>query len=92
MAPPALTNGAPGTNGIDGTNGTNGTNGIDGTSVTFVDYFSGNQNGCPNGGAVYAAGNPPVSAYVCNGAEMAPTAKTAKTGRWGRRARTRRAS
>ena len=59
--------GAPGTNGTDGTNGTNGTNGIDGTSVTFVGYFSGNQNGCPNGGVTYAAGNPPVHAYVCNG-------------------------
>ena len=52
-APTAPT--APG----NGTNGTNGTNGIDGTSVTFVDYFSGNQHGCPNGGAIYAAGNPP---------------------------------
>ena len=65
--------GAPGlngTNGINGTNGTdgiNGTNGIDGTSVTFVDYFSGNQGGCANGGIIYAAGNPPVNAYVCNG-------------------------
>ena len=44
-----------------------GTNGTNGTSVTFVGYFSGNQNGCPNGGAIYAAGNPPVNAYVCNG-------------------------
>lgn len=59
--------GTNGTNGINGTNGTNGINGIDGTSVTFVDYFSGNQGGCPNGGAIYAAGNPPVNAYVCNG-------------------------
>src|SRR5437879_5592230 len=50
---------------INGTNGTNGTNGIDGTSVTFVGYFSGNQNGCPNGGATFAAGG--VNAYVCNG-------------------------
>jgi hypothetical protein len=52
---------------ISGTNGTNGTNGIDGTSVTFVGYFAGNQNGCPNGGAIYAAGTPPQNAYVCNG-------------------------
>jgi hypothetical protein len=60
-------NGTNGTNGINGTNGTDGTNGVDGTSVTFVDYFSGNENGCPNGGAIYAAGNPPVNAYICNG-------------------------
>jgi hypothetical protein len=67
------TNGTNGINGTNGTNGANGTNGIDGangiagTSVTFVDYFSGNEHGCPNGGAIYAAGNPPVNAYVCNG-------------------------
>ncbi len=35
--------------------------------MTFVDYFSGSQGGCPNGGAIYAAGTPPVNAYVCNG-------------------------
>jgi hypothetical protein len=40
--------------------------------VTFVDYFTGSTysgaaTGCPNGGAVYAAGTPPVNAYVCNG-------------------------
>lgn len=66
------TDGTDGSDGSDGTNGTNGTNGIDGTSVTFVDYFSGTTyagaaTGCPNGGAVYAAGNPAVNAYVCNG-------------------------
>jgi hypothetical protein len=33
--------------------------------VTFVGNFSGNQNGCPNGGAIFAAGS--VNAYVCNG-------------------------
>lgn len=60
-------NGIDGTNGTSGTNGTNGTDGIDGTSVTFVDYFSGNQGGCPNGGAIYATGNPPVNTHVCNG-------------------------
>jgi Protein of unknown function (DUF1566) len=59
--------GVNGTNGTSGTNGTNGTNGTDGTSVTFVDYFSGSVGGCSNGGAIYAAGNPPVNAYVCNG-------------------------
>ena len=47
--------------------GKDGTNGIDGTSVTFVDYFSGSAGGCSNGGAIYAAGNPPVNTYVCNG-------------------------
>jgi hypothetical protein len=51
--------------------GAPGINGIDGTSVTFVNYFAGNQNGCPNGGAIYAAGNPAVNAYVCNGANGA---------------------
>lgn len=61
------TNGINGTNGTNGINGTNGTNGIDGTSVTFVDYFSGSQGGCTNGGLIYAAGNPPVNAYVCHG-------------------------
>ena len=60
-------NGQPGANGTNGTNGSNGTDGINGTSVTFVDYFSGNEHGCPNGGAIYAAGTPPVNAYVCNG-------------------------
>jgi hypothetical protein len=76
---PAGINGTNGTNGVSGTNGTNGTdgtngkdgkdgtNGIDGTSVTFVDYFSGNQHGCPNGGAIFAAGG--VNAYVCNGVD-----------------------
>jgi hypothetical protein len=29
--------------------------------------FSGDQNGCKNGGLIYAAGSPPVNAYVCNG-------------------------
>jgi Protein of unknown function (DUF1566) len=33
--------------------------------VTFIGYFSGDQNGCANGGAIFAAGN--VNAYVCNG-------------------------
>lgn len=51
--------------GPPGTDGTNGTNGFDGTSVTLVGYFSGNQNGCVNGGAIFAAGG--VNAYVCNG-------------------------
>jgi hypothetical protein len=59
--------GAPGTNGTNGTDGANGTNGIDGTSATFVGYFAGSQNGCPNGGAIFAAGSPAVNAYVCNG-------------------------
>jgi hypothetical protein len=52
---------------VTGPQGPPGTNGTNGTSVTFVDYFSGKQYGCPNGGVVYATGNPPVTAYVCNG-------------------------
>jgi len=63
------TNGIDGTPGINGTDGQDGTNGTDGTGVTFVDYFSGNQHGCPNGGTVFATGNPPVPAYICNGAD-----------------------
>ena len=54
--------GAAGTNGINGINGTNGTNGA---SVTFVGYFGGDANGCPNGGAIYALAG--TDAYVCNG-------------------------
>jgi hypothetical protein len=57
--------GQPGTNGTNGTDGANGTNGVDGTSVTFVGYVLPGDATCPNGGAVYAAGN--VNAYVCNG-------------------------
>ncbi len=53
--------------GPPGLNGTNGTNGINGTSVTFVASFTGSAGGCSNGGVIYAAGNPPVNAYVCNG-------------------------
>jgi N-acetylneuraminic acid mutarotase len=48
--------------------GAPGINGVDGTSVRFVNYFAGIQNGCPNGGAIYATGNPAVNSYVCNGA------------------------
>jgi hypothetical protein len=59
--------GPQGAPGVDGTNGTNGLNGSDGTSVTLVDSFSGNQNGCPNGGLILAVGTPPVHAFVCNG-------------------------
>ena len=59
--------GPRGDKGDKGDNGTNGTNGMDGNSVTFVDYFSGNHNGCANGGAIYAVGNPTVNTYVCNG-------------------------
>lgn len=59
--------GSPGASGPPGPQGPAGTNGTNGTSVTFVDYFSGNQSGCPNGGVIYAAGNLAVNAYVCNG-------------------------
>ncbi len=66
--------GAKGDKGDNGTNGINGINGMDGTSVTFVGNFSGNQNGCPNGGVAYSAGNPPVNSYVCNGIDGDPGA------------------
>jgi hypothetical protein len=56
------TQGPPGASGI---NGTNGTNGIDGTSVTLLGTFSGDQNGCPNGGTILGTAN--GNAYVCNG-------------------------
>lgn len=55
--------------GANGTNGTNGTNGIDGTSVTVLGTFSGDQNGCPNGGTIL--GTATGSAYVCNGQDAA---------------------
>jgi hypothetical protein len=64
-APVAETPAHWGIQGPRGGAGANGTNGIDGTSVMFVDYFLGNQHGCPNGGAIFAAGS--VNAYVCNG-------------------------
>jgi len=57
--------GAPGAAGPQGLPGTNGLNGLNGASATFVGYFAGNQNGCPNGGAIFAVGS--VNAYVCNG-------------------------
>ena len=60
--------GSQGTPGTNGTDGINGSNGIDGASVTFGGYFTGSQNGCPNGGVIFTAGNPAVNAYVCNGA------------------------
>ena len=50
---------------VTGPQGAPGTAGTPGTSVNFVGYFSGNSNGCPNGGAVYAAGT--TNTYVCNG-------------------------
>jgi hypothetical protein len=59
--------GEKGEKGDKGDPGTSGINGIDGTSVTFVGNFTGSQNGCPNGGAIYAAGNPPVNTFICNG-------------------------
>jgi hypothetical protein len=78
---PVMTAGPPGPQGATGATGAAGPagpagqagiDGVNGTSVTFVDYFSGStyqgaRTGCPNGGAVYASGNPPVNAYVCNG-------------------------
>jgi Protein of unknown function (DUF1566)/PEGA domain len=64
---PMTTAGPAGPKGDKGDTGDTGASGTNGTSVTFVNYFSGNQNGCPNGGAIYATGNPPVNTYVCNG-------------------------
>ena len=59
--------GEKGDKGDKGDSGTNGIKGIDGTSVTFGGHFSGTQNGCPNGGAIYATGNPPVNTFICHG-------------------------
>lgn len=61
--------GTPGPKGDKGDKGDPGIGGIDGTSVIFAGAFEGNQNGCPNGGAIFAAGA--VSAYVCNGRDSA---------------------
>jgi hypothetical protein len=47
--------------------GDTGDTGTNGTSVTFVGCFSGSQGGCPNGGAIYVAENPPLNTCVCNG-------------------------
>ena len=64
------TAGPQGPQGQAGKDGADGTNGIDGISVTVVGSFTGNANGCPNGGAIFqAAGN--VLAYVCNGSNGA---------------------
>lgn len=68
--------GPKGDKGDQGMPGTNGANGIDGASVTFAGYFSGNQNGCANGGAIFVAGA--VSAYVCNGPSGNPSAARAE--------------
>jgi hypothetical protein len=68
---PAGPKGDKGDKGDPGAPGANGLNGANGTSVVFVDYFSGNQYGCANGGAIYAAGSPPVQTYVCNGSNGA---------------------
>ena len=58
--------GPKGDRGDPGPQGPKGDTGMNGTSVTFVGYFAGDANGCPNGGAIFqAAGN--VPAYVCNG-------------------------
>lgn len=39
----------------------------DAAGPKFVGYFSGNENGCPNGGAIYSTGEPPTYSFVCNG-------------------------
>lgn len=63
--------GASGANGVNGTNGTNGTSGMDGTSVTLLGTFSGDQNGCSNGGTILGTAN--GNAYVCNGQTVTAT-------------------
>jgi len=35
--------------------------------LKFVGYFSGNENGCPNGGAIYSTGEPATYSFICNG-------------------------
>ncbi|MEQ1731267.1 MAG: DUF1566 domain-containing protein [Vicinamibacterales bacterium] len=63
--PQTPASGTPGPKGEKGDPGSPGANGIDGTSVTFAGTFSGQANGCANGGAIFAVGA--VNAYVCNG-------------------------
>lgn len=65
---------------ISGPGGPQGPQGQPGSSVTFVGYFSGNQEGCPNGGAVYSTGTPPTYSYVCNGAATALSSLEALSG------------
>ena len=44
-----------------------GTPETSGSGPRFAGYFYGNENGCPNGGAIYATGDPAVHSFVCNG-------------------------
>lgn len=69
-------NGADGSNGSNGSNGTNGKN-----SLISVTAFSGNQNGCSDGGiriqtgiddsgdGILQIGEVDATAYVCNGSD-----------------------
>jgi hypothetical protein len=59
--------GAPGANGTNGTNGTDGANGKDGISPTGT-AFSGNANGCTEGGVKFEGANTTVA---CNGVKGA---------------------
>jgi len=57
--------GTAGANGTDGTNGTNGTNGVSPIGTAF----SGEQNGCKEGGVKFVGAN---VAVACNGAKGEP--------------------
>ncbi len=61
-----------GPQGPKGDQGPQGAPGADGTSVALVGYLLAGDTTCPNGGVVYAAGNPASNAFVCNGLN-APT-------------------
>jgi hypothetical protein len=61
--------GKEGPKGLDGKDGKDGAPGADGASVSFVTYFTGSAEGCSNGGAILAVGDPPTYVYVCNGTD-----------------------
>ncbi|MEQ1757230.1 MAG: DUF1566 domain-containing protein [Vicinamibacterales bacterium] len=72
--------GPAGVAGPAGAAGATGATGAAGAGVTFGGYFVGNQNGCPNGGAMYLAGG--VPAYVCNGSNATDSAVRAAGPCW----------
>jgi len=76
--------GSAGTNGTDGSDGTNGTNGTNGVSPIGT-AFTGEQNGCKEGGVKFVGANATVA---CNGVkgetgftDTLPAGKT-ETGTW----------